>query len=184
MPIGVRTKIESVERKSCSSWRVRKAFPVDHAAFASPPIGRRADAAGLAIKNGRRGYQERNKKKLKAYYTAYRTKHREAIRRQQAERYRRNPNYVLETNLRIKYGITLADKEHMYRAQKGRCAICRRPLPSLNKAHVDHDHRTLKVRGLVDSVCNVRLAHFERILADPKWSDAAITYLKKAHHER
>jgi len=59
--------------------------------------------------------------------------------------------------LKSKYGIGLKEYKRMFRAQKGVCAICRRkPKPGKN-LHVDHDHATGEVRGLLDYYCNRRL---------------------------
>jgi Recombination endonuclease VII len=40
----------------------------------------------------------------------------------------------------------------LYRLQNGRCAVC----PSTENLHVDHDHATGLVRGLLCRSCNVR----------------------------
>lgn len=41
-----------------------------------------------------------------------------------------------------------------WRSQKGRCGICKKPLPSPNKAYADHDHETGKPRALLCAACN------------------------------
>ena len=64
-----------------------------------------------------------------------------------------------------RYGLTLDDYEKLYKSQRGRCAICAR---SHRKAHglrgesfhVDHDHRTGQVRGLLCRRCNAALGVF------------------------
>ena len=58
-----------------------------------------------------------------------------------------------------KYGITLEDQEQMLREQNNKCAICGKEIflfGSSKKltAHVDHDHKTGKVRGLLCNDCN------------------------------
>lgn len=57
-------------------------------------------------------------------------------------------------SLRWKYGLSASDYRGMICSQKGRCAICKH---SMKTPHVDHDHRTGKVRGLLCLKCNVVL---------------------------
>lgn len=61
--------------------------------------------------------------------------------------------------LKSKYGLTVADYEALYDQQQGRCAICRR-VP-VGRLHVDHDHATRVVRGLLCRSCNMGLGHFD-----------------------
>jgi hypothetical protein len=49
-------------------------------------------------------------------------------------------------------GITESQYAAMVRRQKGLCDICAKPLPA--HPHVDHDHKTKRVRGLLDFWCN------------------------------
>lgn len=51
-----------------------------------------------------------------------------------------------------RYGITEAQFQAMWERQGGLCDICAKPLPA--RPHVDHDHKTKRVRGLVDWHCN------------------------------
>lgn len=58
--------------------------------------------------------------------------------------------------LKRTYGITLDEYEAMSEAQAGVCAICGRP-PRTRSLHVDHDHKTGLVRGLLCMPCNTQL---------------------------
>lgn len=59
-------------------------------------------------------------------------------------------------HLKRRYGITAEDADRMLAEQDGLCDICeRRPA-----VHVDHDHATGKVRGLLCFNCNAGLGHF------------------------
>jgi len=67
---------------------------------------------------------------------------------------------------RRKFGITLADYDAMLLSQDYKCAICLTEDPrghgQKNKRfHVDHDHATGEVRGLLCHDCNVGLGHFK-----------------------
>lgn len=88
--------------------------------------------------------------------------------------YRRE--YYLEYTLRRR-GLTVADYERMLAAQRGRCAICRRQDPRGNgRWHIDHDHVTGQVRGLLCSNCNLALGYLGD---DPDVIRAAATYVAK-----
>lgn len=59
--------------------------------------------------------------------------------------------------LRRTYAVTQRAYRLMVKAQNGQCAIClKRPKPGKN-LHVDHDHRTWRVRGLLCQFCNYRV---------------------------
>lgn len=84
-------------------------------------------------------------------------------------------------NLKKKYGITLEDLEKMLRDQGNKCAICGQEIflfgSSKNlTAHVDHDHKTGKVRGLLCHECNIGLGKFRD---NTDYLLSAISYLKK-----
>jgi hypothetical protein len=59
--------------------------------------------------------------------------------------------------LKRKYGITSADYEALLSAQGGVCAICGLPPKQNKRLHVDHDHSTAQVRGLLCHNCNLIL---------------------------
>lgn len=64
-------------------------------------------------------------------------------------------------DLRRRYGISVAEFDELYRQQGGKCAICKQvPEPMRNgrsSMHVDHDHATGLVRGLLCHRCNTAL---------------------------
>jgi len=56
--------------------------------------------------------------------------------------------------LKRQYGITHEDYELLLKTQDSKCAICRRaPLDGVT-LHIDHDHVTLKIRGILCGSCN------------------------------
>jgi hypothetical protein len=57
-------------------------------------------------------------------------------------------------HLRRRYGLTSADVDAMIEAQGGTCAVCPGP-----PQHVDHDHETGEVRGILCFNCNQALGN-------------------------
>jgi hypothetical protein len=75
-----------------------------------------------------------------------------------------------------KYGLTIADFDALLESQGHRCAICPSTVPGGRGAwHVDHDHQTGKVRGLLCSHCNRALGMFKD---DPEALRAAANYVE------
>jgi len=92
------------------------------------------------------------------------------------------------SRMMIKYGITLAEFDVMLAAQRGCCAICEgtdvgRGSSGRGKGvfHVDHDHATGKVRGLLCTNCNKGLGFF---LDDSRNLSRAIEYLRQNNGPR
>jgi hypothetical protein len=118
------------------------------------------------------GLMARCKECSKAQATAYRASkpdyHKEA--------YAKTKDQTRERHLKRKYGVTLADYDRMLADQGGCCAICLAPEAKQFKGvfHVDHDHATGAVRGLLCRGCN----HMLGVVGDdPKILERAIRYL-------
>lgn len=63
-------------------------------------------------------------------------------------------------NLQRTYKITLIEYNDILKRQKYRCAICRVTLKIYGRSfHVDHDHKTNKIRGLLCYPCNALLGY-------------------------
>lgn len=78
--------------------------------------------------------------------------------------------------LRYKYGITADDYDQMWVEQEGRCAICVVAFDSEADGHVDHDHATKRVRGLLCGPCNKALGLMRD---DPATLRAASEYVER-----
>lgn len=63
-----------------------------------------------------------------------------------------------ESKYRLRYGITLQEKEKMLEEQDGKCAICERII--LGRSCVDHDHKTGKIRKILCDSCNTGIGFF------------------------
>jgi hypothetical protein len=82
--------------------------------------------------------------------------------------------------LKAEYGISLEQYEDLLDEQGGVCAICKRPPSGENHAntylHVDHDHVSGHVRGLLCHPCNTAIG---LLGDDPERIQAAASYV---HH--
>jgi hypothetical protein len=77
-----------------------------------------------------------------------------------------------KSHLKRKYGLTPEGFDALLEAQCGRCAICgREPVD-----HVDHDHTTGHVRGILCFQCNVAIGLLED---DPERLIAVTIYLDR-----
>jgi hypothetical protein len=73
-----------------------------------------------------------------------------------------------------RYKMTPDDLAALLLHQGHTCAICRRPLDAPRSFHIDHDHSTGIVRGLLCPTCNNGLGAFRD---SPERLNAAIAYL-------
>jgi hypothetical protein len=75
------------------------------------------------------------------------------------------------------HGISDVDYLKMFEAQGGRCAICRQAFLDHDhplRPRIDHDHRTMRVRGLLCGRCNSGIGFFQD---DPERLKRAVEYL-------
>lgn len=100
------------------------------------------------------------------------------------ERYANEPQRriaSLDGQLRRNYGISFGEYSRMLGDQDFRCLICREPASGGAKAasrlHVDHDHETGRVRGLLCTRCNQGLGYFRD---NPDLLRSAVEYLERS----
>jgi len=85
--------------------------------------------------------------------------------------------YQLVLRRKRLYGITTKEYEDLFLSQGSRCAICRCSEPGGKKCwHIDHDHSTNKVRGILCHSCNLLLGQAKDSLDT---LHSAIAYLAK-----
>lgn len=99
---------------------------------------------------------------------------------------RTHKQYKRETNRQHLYGITQEEFDALLKAQDGRCAICRSKSPGMRKGkeldwHVDHDHITNIIRGLLCCDCNLGIAKFHD---NPVFCMLAANYLFREREVR
>ncbi len=133
------------ECKSCSSEDKRRRYLAD------------PEAAIARVKR----WQQENPERVNATQRARRAKP-EAKRRERAG------------HLMRKFGMTIEQYDTMLEAQGGGCFICGRPPRNDISLHVDHDHATGKVRGILCFCCNNALADFQE---NPELLKKAASYV-------
>jgi hypothetical protein len=79
------------------------------------------------------------------------------------------------------YGLTVADYEAILFSQNGVCAVCLRPNHEFQYGkraalHVDHNHETKQVRGLLCGNCNRALGILHE---DPLRIEALARYIRE-----
>lgn len=109
----------------------------------------------------------------KEYRRKYYLAHKERMRQQGRDWYRknrasklavgkawreRNPERGRSNQLKRLYGLSLEAFDAILTAQSGLCKLCS---CNLTKPVVEHDHKTKVVRGLVCQRCNIAIGHFE-----------------------
>jgi hypothetical protein len=69
------------------------------------------------------------------------------------------------STLKRKYGITVEEYEFFLSTQGGGCGLCGSPEPKGKGCfHIDHDHATGRVRGVLCHHCNTQLGAYEKML--------------------
>ena len=78
-----------------------------------------------------------------------------------------------------KYGITKLGVWLMWRAQGDKCFLCGESLGGFDSLyHIDHDHKTGMIRGLLHNKCNQMLGQADD---DPKLLRKGADYLEAAN---
>ena len=110
-------------------------------------------------RENRRNYQRVWRKKNNKHYLAW------SRANQQTSKNRRKRLTANSVRTIERHGISVDTFIAMLSAQKGKCEICLSPSPAKRKTrwlHIDHDHRTGMVRGLLCGRCNGALGWYEK----------------------
>lgn len=108
--------------------------------------------------------------------------HKEERKLKHRKWYQENYEPIAENSrLQKQFGITLSCYENLLVQQKHSCKICNRHSSEFltksgkpRKLHVDHDHSTGSIRGLLCFPCNIALGYFQD---NPDFLRSALCYL-------
>lgn len=87
-----------------------------------------------------------------------------------------NPDKRHQYHLTERYKLTPAQYEAKVEEQGGRCLICKGPVHGKRRGHVDHDHETGVIRGILCHGCNTGIGGLGE---DPNNLRAAIAHLER-----
>jgi len=129
-------------------------------------------------KEGRRRNLEAFNEKRRRYYK----ENRERILEKDRIQREANPQKGLDTILRRAYGISLNEYNELHFEQQARCVTCGEPETAVHyrngrvkRLHVDHDHKTGEIRGLLCARCNLAIGALND---DWRLAEAIAAYLK------
>lgn len=121
-------------------------------------------------------YQKAHPAETAARHKAYRERHPEKVAEWNSTRANR------AINLKARFDMTPEQYDELLAKQGGGCAICgqHRVRSGRYSMHIDHDHETGAVRGILCPHCNAGIGHFED---NPSRLLAAAEYLRRASRE-
>jgi hypothetical protein len=122
-------------------------------------------------------------KQLKSYYVSYQgvngpvyaVECKECSKKRTTARHRKLPEKQYEYSIKYKYGISMEEYFKILDSQGNVCAICKKDNRFKKRFHLDHNHETNKVRGILCQTCNVGIGKFQDNI---EFLEAAIKYLK------
>ena len=112
-------------------------------------------------------------------YAELSQKERKKLKRAQKRRENRELFKEMDfaSDLKKHYGITVEDYNRMLEEQNHCCGCCGKHESEFKRRlHVDHDHTTNQVRGLLCTKCNPGIGYFDDSI---EILEMAIAYLKK-----
>jgi hypothetical protein len=130
------------------------------------------------------GKKRREREEVNAYHKQYYQDHKEQYA---AKQKRRRDRFTKEEWTEItrrytfkhKYGITQEGFDDLVKQQEGKCALCSALHGEFGvngRLHVDHDHASEKVRGLLCIRCNNAIERLDKVEG---WAAKAEAYLAR-----
>ena len=87
--------------------------------------------------------------------------HKDQVIAYKKKHYQDNKRKYQNSRRKSTFGITQDEYENLFLAQKGMCAICSMALPVGRGTHLDHCHRTGKIREFLCTNCNTGIGKFK-----------------------
>lgn len=107
----------------------------------------------------------------------------ERVRQYHKDRRDKDPQQYRKTTrdnmLKYRHGLSTIEYNNILQLQNNSCLICKTTNPGnwkQQRFHVDHSHRTGKIRGLLCQACNTGLGHFKD---SPDLLRIAATYIEQ-----
>lgn len=129
-----------------------------------------------------RGMKDGRNNNCKECVKQYTAENKETVRKYKSDYYYANrEDYIKKDrkrHLKVKYGVTQEWYEQQLEKQNGRCAVCgtEDPGKGLKHFHIDHNHATGEVRGLLCHSCNTGIGLFKE---DINLIEKAIEYVNR-----
>ena len=123
-------------------------------------------------------YYKKHRIAIRARQSKYYVDHKDDFRKRNVKFTKTNPSYQKEQNMLNAYGLSLAQYNKMIAQQNNKCCICKTAftIDKKNSIHIDHDHESGKVRGILCSHCNVLLGYAREDISILR---SAIRYITK-----
>jgi hypothetical protein len=115
--------------------------------------GRRGECKECSLAQRKRWYRK-NRQRSMAYVRAWQQANPDRVKAWRLKNRERRLEKLREIHLRNKFGLTPAEYDRILEAQAGACALCHSPPTPGISLHVDHDHGTGEIRGLLCVRCN------------------------------
>lgn len=125
-----------------------------------------------------RKYRHKHRARLCAYHRQYYKDNAKRLKADKAKYRKANPELYSLIKRKSAYGITPEQFKNMLKSQGRRCAICLKKFNKPKQTHVDHCHKTGKVRGILCHLCNAALGFFGDSIEVLR---SAISYLGLQH---
>jgi hypothetical protein len=135
--------------------------------------GRRGECKVCSLSLRKRWYQA-NRDRAMAYVRAWQQANPDRVKAWRLKNRAQRLEKMREIHLRNKFGLTPCEYDRILESQGGVCALCECPPTPGISLHVDHDHGTGEIRGLLCVRCNNALGLFRE---DPDLLRRAARYV-------